>query len=161
MVNKIIMGIDPGTFKSGWCIIEGLKIVNSGVSENGLVKQMIRDIDVDLVAIEGMEPRRSNPNAKFPVIIGSETFDTCIWIGRFIENATSPFRIVKRGEVLRHIAKHRANDSDVRKALIAKLGVQGTKSNKGATYGVSSHAWSALAVALTALETPDVNNNFR
>jgi hypothetical protein len=37
--------------------------------------------------------------------------------------------------------------------LIDKLGVVGTKKNPGPLFGMKSHAWAALGVAVTALET--------
>ena len=42
----------------------------------------------------------------------------------------------------------RAKDGNVRQALIDLIGEQGTKKNKGPTYGISSHSWAALAVAV-------------
>jgi hypothetical protein len=38
----------------------------------------------------------------------------------------------------------------VRQALIDRLGPQGTKKNPGPTYGMRSHLWAALAVAVYA-----------
>jgi hypothetical protein len=36
----------------------------------------------------------------------------------------------------------------VRQALIDRLGLQGTKKAPGPTYGIKSHEWAALAVAV-------------
>jgi len=48
----------------------------------------------------------------------------------------------------------KAKDPNIRQALIDRLGDPGTKKNPGPTYGVKSHAWSALAVAVTAEGVP-------
>ena len=44
----------------------------------------------------------------------------------------------------------KANDAGVRQALIDRLGPPGSKKAPGPTYGVTSHAWAALAVAVAA-----------
>jgi len=151
---RTILAIDPGTHESGYAIVceynQKLTPIIGGVMSNEEIKTLLHGKHYDLLAIEGMEPRRSS--TKFPVLIGSETYDTCIWIGRFIENSQSEWIIIKRGEVLRHVAKHGAKDAEVRAAMIKKFGPTGTKKNPGGTYGFSSHAWSALAVAVTAFK---------
>jgi hypothetical protein len=48
------------------------------------------------------------------------------------------------------VRQRRAKDQNIRQALIDRLGPPGTKKNPGPTYGVTSHMWSALAVAVTA-----------
>jgi hypothetical protein len=49
----------------------------------------------------------------------------------------------------------RAKDANIRQALIDKIGPQGTKAQPGPTYGIKSHSWAALAVAVYAAQ----NNN--
>jgi hypothetical protein len=44
----------------------------------------------------------------------------------------------------------RSKDKDIRQALLTMVGPQGTKDNQGPTYGLKSHTWSALAVAVYA-----------
>jgi len=48
------------------------------------------------------------------------------------------------------VVKALLRDRRVRQALLAKIGPAGNKAKPGPTYGVKSHAWSALAVAVTA-----------
>jgi hypothetical protein len=88
--------------------------------------------------------------------VGQTTFDTVRWIGRFQQAWRYPdaVRLIYRHQVKMHICGHpRAKDANIRQALIDKLGPVGTKLAKGPLYGVKSHAWAALAVAVTALET--------
>jgi hypothetical protein len=62
--------------------------------------------------------------------------------------------LVFRKDVKMHLCNSmRAKDANIRTALIDKLGAPGTKKMQGPTYGVTSHAWAALAVAVTAHET--------
>jgi hypothetical protein len=85
--------------------------------------------------------------------VGAEVFETVFWSGRFCQ-ASFGFDRVTRAEVKMHLCgSMRAKDSNIRQALIDKLGPQGTKKNPGPTYGISKHLWSALAVAVTYAET--------
>jgi hypothetical protein len=92
--------------------------------------------------------------------VGKEVFDTCVWVGRFLEHwrVTKPspieanVELIYRREVKLHICGNpRAKDANIRQALIDKFGVVGSKNNQGPLYGVKSHAWAALGVAVTAL----------
>lgn len=87
--------------------------------------------------------------------VGQTTFDTVRWIGRFQQAWHDPeaVRLIFRREVKTCICgNQQAKDGNIRQALIDRLGEPGKKAKPGPTYGVSSHAWSALAVAVTALE---------
>jgi hypothetical protein len=60
-------------------------------------------------------------------------------------------RLVYRKDVkLLLCGSPRAKDANIRQALLDLLGPQGTKAKPGPTYGVKSHAWAALGVAVTA-----------
>jgi hypothetical protein len=57
--------------------------------------------------------------------------------------------LVFRRDVKLHLCDSpRAKDGNVRQALLDRLGPQGTKKAPGPTYGVKSHEWAALAVAV-------------
>jgi hypothetical protein len=56
---------------------------------------------------------------------------------------------VFRKDIKLHLCNSpRAKDANVRQALIDRIGPQGTKKNQGPTYGIKSHQWAALAVAV-------------
>lgn len=85
--------------------------------------------------------------------VGNESVETMLWTGRFIQAWRSPESVVliKRSAVKSNLCgTQKAKDSNVRQAVIDRLGPPGKKSKPGPTYGVTSHAWQALAVALTA-----------
>ncbi|MBQ1764316.1 MAG: hypothetical protein IIZ92_15615 [Aquincola sp.] len=95
--------------------------------------------------------------ASYGMPVGREVFETCVWIGRFVQAWHSPdkVRLVYRRDVKLHLCgSPRAKDPNIRQALIDKLGPAGTKKDPGPTYGVKSHAWAALGVAVTAAEVP-------
>ena len=95
--------------------------------------------------------------ASYGMPVGREVFETCVWIGRFQQAWHDPeaVRLVYRRDVKLHLCgSPKAKDGNIRAALIDKLGPVGLKSAPGPLYGVKSHAWAALAAAVTAAETP-------
>lgn len=106
--------------------------------------------------------------ASYGMPVGAEVFETCVWIGRFIQRwRDNPLRVVRLSEVRRvtriQVKSHlchsaRATDSNVRQALIDKYGpgkekAIGKKATPGPLYGVAGDCWAALGVAVTASET--------
>ena len=91
--------------------------------------------------------------ASYGMAVGREVFETCVWVGRFHQAWRDPagVKLIYRQAVKLHLCNSpRAKDANIRRALIDLLGPQGTKNSPGPTYGVSSHAWAALGVAVTA-----------
>lgn len=146
MKGPVIFAIDPGTKESGWCVLSGHRVAGSGVVENGDLLERVKSLDwIDELAIEMI--------ASYGMPVGAEVFETCVWIGRFQQAWSLPgaTRLVYRRDVKLHLCgTPRAKDANVRQALIDLIGPQGTKKQPGPTYGVKSHAWAALGVAVTA-----------
>jgi hypothetical protein len=148
----VILAIDPGTTHSGWCVLGGIgpRPMASGVYENGELLAVLRE-NRNPVAIEMI--------ASYGMAVGKEVFETCVWIGRFVQVAgPERVRLVYRKDVKMHLCgSPRAKDANIRQALIDKWGGKaeaiGTVKKPGPLYGVKSHAWAALAVAVTAAET--------
>jgi hypothetical protein len=90
--------------------------------------------------------------ASYGMPVGREVFETCLWIGRFMQASGSPNPgLYYRKDVKLHLCgSPRAKDGKVRQALIDLVGPQGTKKAPGPTYGIKSHTWAALAVAVYA-----------
>lgn len=145
-----ILAIDPGTEQSGWAIYEDGEVIDSGVASNTDIMlslsnpaggfNMCERLAIEMVASYGMA-------------VGREVFETCVWIGRFQQLWKFPRSVLKvyRKDVKLHLCgTTKAKDANIRQALIDKIGPQGTKKSPGPTYGVKSHAWAALAVAVTA-----------
>jgi hypothetical protein len=138
-----ILAIDPGTTESGYVYWNGEKARGYTVPNNelrlDLLDHNLTD-QVDVVAIEMI--------ASYGMPVGRETFETCVWIGRFIEASRIVPRLVFRKDVKLHLCQSaRAKDGNVRQALIDKHGAPGTKKQPGKRYGISGHLWAALAVA--------------
>lgn len=144
---KTILAIDPGPTQSAF-IVWNDSVVDSGTVPNEVFRSFLGSrlpcMDVDKVAIEMI--------ACYGMPVGKETFDTCVWIGRFIECAMlKPYLIYRRDIKIHLCGSMKAKDSNIRQALIDKYGAPGTKKNPGKTYGISGHLWAALAVADYAL----------
>jgi hypothetical protein len=152
-----LVAIDPGTTHSGWVSLDGNGyVVRAGVLANEvLLEQLGQSLEEhrQTLAIEWV--------SSFGMPVGREVFETCRWVGRFQEAWHTPRDVVliTRAEVKRSLCNSaRAKDPNVRQALIdlypptggGSVPQIGTAKRRGPLYGVSSHAWSALAVAVVA-----------
>ena len=141
-----IFAIDPGTKESGWVLFGPQGVIDSGVSDNNDVLRWVQaGQGADLLAIEMI--------AGMGMTVGQTTFETVRWIGRFQQAWRDPeaVKLVYRRDVKQTLCgNQQAKDKNIRQALLDLIGLPGTKKAPGPTYGVSSHAWSALAVAVTA-----------
>jgi hypothetical protein len=148
-----ILALDPGTTETGWALLyEDGKVEDSGVCANEDVLSILSlhrhsmwvRLAIEMIASYGMP-------------VGREVFETCVWIGRFKQAWRAPdeVQLVYRQDVKLYLCgTPRAKDPNVRQALLDLLGPQGTKKAPGPTYGVKSHAWAALGVAVTAVRGP-------
>ncbi|MFY7866412.1 hypothetical protein [Roseateles sp.] len=144
----MILAIDPGPTECGWALLSGRRLLESGVlglhemlaALRGTCTSPETRVAVEMIASYGMP-------------VGAEVFQTCVNIGRMVETCAERGRevqLVTRHAVKMHLCGNtRAKDSNIRQALIDLLGPPGTKAAPGPTYGVKSHAWPALAVAVT------------
>jgi hypothetical protein len=150
----LTLAIDPGTDKSGWCLFDGSQVGESGVMPNADLLHSLGKMPDNgaTLAIEMI--------ASYGMAVGREVFETCVWIGRFQQAWHSPdaVRLIYRRDVKLHLCgTAKAKDPNIRQALLdmfprtggGKTPQVGTKSQPGPLYGVSSHAWAALAVAVT------------
>jgi Holliday junction resolvasome RuvABC endonuclease subunit len=143
-----IFAIDPGSERSGWVILEGREVVQSGVDDNHDMLPWVKHGQrCDMLAIETMQ-------ANYAATVGASVIETLIWIGRFKQAWRAPeeVRLISRQSVKQFVCGNvKAKDSGVRQAMLDLLGPQGTKKAPGPTYGLKTHAWQALGVAVTAM----------
>ena len=143
-----ILAIDPGTTQSAFVDWEN-KVCDSGIISNKDIIWKILCIDYDILSIEMI--------ASYGMAVGKEVFETCFWIGRFFERGTQgeggSINLIYRKDIKLHFCgTPRAKDANVRQAIIDLFGGKekaiGKKKSPGPLYGVKSHIWAALAVAL-------------
>lgn len=149
-----ILGIDPGTTKSGFAIISEdwreKGPLSAGVLQNEDLLAHIDSMPIDAECTIAIEMISS-----YGMRVGQTTFDTCVFIGRLCEvcygMGIEPI-LIKRHEVKKVMCPgQKSNDSTIRLKLIEEMGW--TKENIVANSkraGLKSHAWQALAVAVAA-----------
>ncbi len=145
-----LLAIDPGTTHSGLVIMVDGRVTSSQVTENHEVLEELAIHHGTPVAIEMI--------ASYGMAVGKEVFETCVWVGRFIQAAAPhQVRLVYRKDVKLHLCgSPRAKDANIRQALIDRWGGKaeaiGTVKKPGPLYRVKSHAWAALGVAVTVAD---------
>lgn len=145
----MIIAIDPGTEQSAVVVYDGGKIPYSEIKENRFVKDLLGShpdkdthLAIEMVACYGMP-------------VGKTVFETCVWIGRFVEAWQGKYEYVYRKDVKMYLCNStRAKDSNIRQALIDKFGgckefAIGKKKTPGPLYGFKKDLWAALGVAVT------------
>ena len=149
-----ILAIDPGNERSAYVLYEHGTILAFDTTTNKVILERMPEFKaeyIDEMAIEMI--------ASYGMSVGKSIFDTCVWIGRFIQRwDPKPWSKVYRHDVKMHLCHSmKAKDGNVRQALIdlyppsggGKCPQIGTVKQKGPLYGVSGDVWSALAVAVT------------
>lgn len=148
-----ILAIDPGTTDGAYVIwdLDGKKIVDKNILENGKLLHFVRNQEL---AQEVYCEMVAHYGTGMPA--GKETFETCVWIGRAQQitlDRGMPFQMVFRQPIKLHLCgSARAKDPNVRQALLDRLGPVGTKKQPGPLYGIATHLWAALAVAIYVAE---------
>jgi hypothetical protein len=141
--EQIVYGVDPGTDNSAYAAFNGSEVLEFGIWNNDVLRAHPvwgrPHVFIEMIASYGMA-------------VGASVFETCAWIGRFEELAAmcgGGITRVFRKDVKLHLCNSpRAKDANVRQALLDRIGPQGTKKAPGPTYGIKSHEWAALAVAV-------------
>jgi hypothetical protein len=140
-----VLGLDPGPEQSAFVWFDGDRPGLNGIVSN---EEM-------LALLAQAQTNRANifceDIASYGMAVGASVFSTCIWIGRYWQRCVdhARFNRVYRRDVKLHLCNSpRAKDGNVRVALIDRIGPQGTKRQPGPTYGIRSHVWAALAVAV-------------
>ena len=153
-----ILAIDPGNTETGWVIIDAdtREPLQFGKSANEQVLgHCWGDLEWDSVVIEMI--------ASYGMPVGAEVFETCVWIGRYLEAATSSRtapELIKRNPVkMHHCHSAKAKDSNITQALVDRFAPgqsnhgKGTKADPGWFHGFRADIWQAYALAVYAADT--------
>lgn len=150
-----VLGIDPGPVTSHWALFDGA-MASGGSFINTMYRTSVQSshpygddwygarflhVAIEKVASYGMP-------------VGAEVFETVFWSGRMYEwYGGCPARVSRptRKEIVTHICgSARAKDSNVRQALIDRIGAPGLKKSPGPTFGIKGDQWQALACSVYA-----------
>ena len=153
-----VLAIDPGSEHSGVVLYdsddERVLRTDNLPNEDVLEGLGIAALSA-VVVLEWTSPRG---------MLGSaQLFETLFWTGRFYEAArrVGPVHRLERMAAKMYLVGNRnAKDPQIRAALIDRFGgnggkatAVGTKKSPGPLYGVATHSWAALALAVTFVET--------
>ena len=157
-----ILAIDPGTTESAYVLMNWDYTISNGIAgkfSNDSLLRLVRDtgrirgseitVVIEMVASYGMA-------------VGSEVFDTCVWIGRFTQAAMDAgcrvSYVFRMEEKQRLCHDSRAKYSNIRQALIDRFARfdkktgKGTKKRPDTFYGFRADMWAAFAVGATWLD---------
>lgn len=159
-----ILAIDPGNRESAWCLIdcETRRSIDHAKQPNDDVRKLLLNASADTLAIEMV--------ASYGMSVGADVFETCVWIGRFLEVADDNPWIFRRGRHKRlavkthHCHDSRAKDTNVRQALVDRFAPgepnhgKGTKAEPGWFHGFAADIWQAYALAVYVADTRDLGD---
>lgn len=156
-----ILAIDPGSSESAYVVIDSTtcrpmrfdKIDNRKLHD--LLYAAAFD-DCDHTAVEMI--------ASYGMSVGAEVFETCVWIGRFVELALlrhrGPVNRIKRLPIkVHHCHSAKAKDANITQALVDRFAPgapnrgKGTKADPGWFYGFAADVWQAYALAVYVADT--------
>jgi len=141
----MILALDPGPTQSAFLLWGDGKVYDKGLSCNALLRLHLREWCADPAMIVAVEMI-----ASYGMVVGKDVFETCVEIGRIVEICHPiPVLMIYRRDIKLHLCgSARAKDSNIRQALIDRVGPQGRKASPGPTYGLAKHDWAALAIAI-------------
>ncbi len=158
--KRNILAIDPGPVKSAYVWYDPREKTPDMFD--------LADNDAVLAAIETYFCHGNGNNimaiemiASYGMAVGASVFETCVWIGRFIEAWGGGWEYVYRKDVKIHICgSMKAKDTNIRRALLdrypatggGKTPEVGTIKQPGPLFGFKADMWAALAVAITFAE---------
>jgi len=155
-----LIAIDPGPTESGICILdEHYKPLEAGKTENLLLLDNLT-LPTDETTISLVIEMVGHYGTGMPA--GKDVFETCVWIGRFLQwfedRGIATDRLERREVKLHLCGNARARDSNIRQALVDRFAPftknygKGTKKAPGWFYGFASDAWQAYALGVTFMD---------
>jgi hypothetical protein len=153
-----ILAIDPGSIESAYVHYIDGKVDRCGIKQNHDILSTLPFNDADILVVEMI--------ASYGMPVGRSVFETCVWIGRFIQRWPAKHAMIYRKNVKMFLCNSmRAKDANIRQAIIdrypptggGKTPQIGTKEKPGPLYGIKRDIWSALAVAITYEGLKEIN----
>ncbi len=151
-----VLAIDPGPTQSGWVQWDGNNVVAHGITPTDELLTSLRSANKELhfqhVVIEQIE--------SLGMPVGAPVFETCVNTGRFMEALHERIdcsRMSRQTVKLAVCGRRNANASNIRVAILDRFGGQenaiGKIKSPGKLFGVKSHSFAALALALAYWDT--------
>ena len=164
----MLIAIDPGNVESGYVVTNNdLSIIEKGKIENNLLLNILHDYLTSSILDSAFEENKEEEIhvviekiASYGMSVGQSVFDTCEWVGRFVQETyrmtdKEPTMIFRREEKINLCGTMKAKDGNIAQALIDRFAPntrnrgKGTKANEGWFYGFAKDIWQAYAIATT------------
>jgi hypothetical protein len=163
---RAILAIDPGTTQSAYVHFDAdaQELIDFDIVPNAELGRMLDDPHPFRAALIRTRHCVIEMVQSFGMPVGRDVFETVYWVGRFahawdsypaLTHQQLPTARIYRGEIKQHLCHNaKAKDPNIRQALMDRFGGDrsvsiGTKKAPGPLFGVKSHLWAALAVAVT------------
>lgn len=152
-----ILAIDPGNIESAYVLMdEHYKPIEFGKIKNeDLLKKHMTEVPFPIY-----EKCVIEMVASYGMAVGKEVFETCVWIGRFLQASETETKLMYRKDVKMNLCgQTKAKDSNIRQALIDRFAKhdfkngKGTKANPDWFYGFKADIWAAYAVGVTYIDS--------
>ena len=154
-----LLAIDPGNAQSAFTVLDldTRRPIAFAKTMNEALLDTIESgtFDYQTVLIEMV--------ASYGMPVGREVFDTCVWIGRYLQTAINQgadVHLVTRLQVkLHHCHDSKAKDSNITQALVDRFAYgqtnhgKGTKAAPGWFHGFHRDIWQAYALGVYAADT--------
>lgn len=152
-----VLAIDPGNIESGIVLIaqDYKPIITKKAPNDYLLTEITNNVELfDEAVIEMV--------AAYGMPVGASVFETCVWIGRFMQRirdfGKKVDRIPRMQVKMNLCHKATAKDSNITQALIDRFAPdtpnrgKGTKNAPGWFYGFKADIWQAYALGVTFLD---------
>lgn len=158
-----ILAIDPGNTHSGYALIDRhCRPLDAGKPANETLLRLLPELVHDARPVIELI---GHYGTGMPA--GRTVFDTCIWIGRFVQVLDPlPVPLILRATVKSHLCgSARANDANVVQALVDRFAYgrpnrgKGTKKDPGFFHGFHHDLWQAYALAVHYADTHPVTED--
>ena len=150
----LLLAIDPGPVESAYVLIDAETCLPHEVGKvpNTDVLDYLAHLPMhtELAAIEMI--------ASYGMPVGREVFETCVWIGRYVQclddAGVITVRTPRQPVKLHHCHSARATDATIRQALVDRFAPgqpnhgKGTKGSPGFFHEFRADIWQAMALAV-------------
>jgi len=149
-----VLAIDPGNVEYAFVIYQDGEILEKGK----VVNEELLQHTIELESHYKCEHLAIEMVACYGMAVGKTVFETCVWIGRFIQAWDNDYTQIYRKDVKMFLCNSvKAKDGNIRQAIIdkfpptgdGKIPQVGTKKKPGPLFGVHDDIWAALGVAMT------------
>jgi len=158
-----VLAIDPGNVQSAYVLMDrSYRPLRFGKIDNEQMRETIGEIMTEHALLgaraNGQLMTVIEMVASYGMAVGKTVFETCVWIGRYMEIVGDAERMFRQDVKLNLCGQKRAKDTNIRRALIDRFAVHDLKNGKGTKkdpdwfYGFHDDIWSAYAVGVTYLD---------